>query len=330
VAHLQPVTARTVFELSMSANRPRFANFIVGGTEKAGTTSVFDWLSTHPQVCASSKKETDFFREGFTGELAGDAERYARFFERCDPGVPVLMEASPGYLGEAAKVAPRMRALAPEAKVLFILRDPIDRLNSSYHFHRGKLNLPQSLTFGDYVGRCMDFDQGAKGAQELGIDEWYLKVLRFGCYADFIALFRAQLPPANVKIMFFEALREDERAFMVELSGFLGIDGGYWTQFEFRKSNVTFSGRNKLLHRAAMRLNALTEPAMRRYPGLKQSIVRAYKAVNQEREGYDPMAPEVRERLIGFYGPGVATLQHQLTAPMPESWQYLLRGRAAA
>jgi hypothetical protein len=47
----------------MSEKGRRFADFVIGGTEKAGTTSVFDYLSAHPQVCASSKKETDFFLE---------------------------------------------------------------------------------------------------------------------------------------------------------------------------------------------------------------------------------------------------------------------------
>ena len=95
----------------MNTQAMRLANFVIGGTEKAGTTSVFDWLSAHPQVCASSRKETDFFRDGFTGDPVADARRYAGFFESCGGNKPVLMEASPGYLGEAAVVAPRLRAL---------------------------------------------------------------------------------------------------------------------------------------------------------------------------------------------------------------------------
>jgi hypothetical protein len=314
----------------MSANGSRIANFVIGGTEKAGTTSVFDYLSAHPQVCASSRKETDFLRSEFTGDLVVDAQRYSRFFERCEQRVPVLMEASPGYLGEAATVAPRMRALAPDAKVLFILRDPIDRLYSSYQFHLGKLNLPQDMTFDEYVRRCVDFDRRAKSPEELGLDEWYLKVLRFGCYSDFLAVFRSHMPVENLKVMFFESLRQDERAFMVELSAFLGIEAGFWSRFEFRKSNVTFSGRNRGLHRLAIKVNALAEPVMRRYPGLKRSLVRVYKAANQKREGYDPMPPGVRERLIEFYAPGIRTLQHQLDADLPETWQYLARRTIAA
>jgi hypothetical protein len=303
---------------------------VIGGTEKAGTTSVFDNLTAHPEICASSRKETDFFREGFTGDLAADAHRYASFFARCNPLMRIRMEASPGYLGEAATVAPRMRALIPNAKVLFILRDPIDRLYSSYHFHRGKLNLPQEMTFADYVDRCIEFDRRAKGARQIGLDEWYLRVLRFGCYSECIGIFRSELPPENVKVMFFDALRENERSFMVELSAFLGIDPNFWSNFQFRKSNVTFSGRNLTLHRLAMRLNAIAEPFMRRYPSLKQWLVYGYKAVNQKREGYDPMPLSLKARLIEFYGPDVRALQRELGTALPESWHYLTRAATPA
>ncbi len=128
-----------------------------------------------------------------------------------------------------------------------------------------------------------------------GIDEWYLKVLRFGCYADLIAVFRSQFPSEHLKVMFFEELSGDEQAFMTELSDFLGIDSSFWSDFGFHRSNVTFAGRNRTLHRLAMRLNAMSEPLMRRYPRLKRSLVRTYKGLNQEREGYDPMSARARQ-----------------------------------
>ncbi len=307
---------------------PRLANFIIGGTEKSGTTSVFDYLSAHPQVCASSIKETDFFRHGYTGDLAVDARRYASYFESCDPRSVVRLEASPGYLGEAATVAPRLRALVPQAKLLFILRDPVERLYSSYNFHRGKFDLPSGMSFDEYLGHCLNYDRRIAESQRSGLDEWYLKVLRFGCYAEFITSFRSQLPLEQIKVMFFESLREDERSFMVELSEYLRIDASFWSEFKFHKSNVTFSGRNRALHRLAMRVNALAEPVMRRYPGLKRMLVSTYKAVNQEREGYDPMSARAREQLIEYYAPSVRRLE-ELGTVLPPAWHYLKERTAA-
>lgn len=314
----------------MSAHAPRLPNFVIGGTEKAGTTSVFDWLSGHPEVGASLRKETDFFRGQYTGDSAVDVPRYAAYFEHVDPRAKVLMEASPAYLGEAALVAPRMRSLLPDARLLFILRNPIDRLYSSYHFHRGRLNLPQDLTFDDYVRRCLAYDRGTRTPASLGLGEWYLKVLRFGCYADGLAVYRDRWPAGRIKVAFFETLGADERRFMQDLSEFLGIDAKHWDRFDFRPSNVTFSARYRGLHRLAMRTNALAEPIMRRYPVVKQSLVRVYKALNQEREGYDPMPPATRELLIDYYAPSLRRLEQQLERAVPEAWRRAAQGRAAA
>jgi hypothetical protein len=313
----------------VTAAAPRLPDFVIGGTEKAGTTSVFDWLCSHPDVGASSRKETDFFRERFVGDPRVDAERYSAYFAQANPDARVWMEASPGYLGEAATVAPRMRGLVPRAKLLFILRDPIDRLYSSYHFHRGKLNLPQQLGFDDYVRRCLAYDRG-ESPQAIGLEEWYLKVLRFGCYADFLSVFRANFAHDRIKVMFFESLRADEHGFMRELSDFLDIDPEHWRDFEFRRSNVTFSARLRGLHVLAMRTNALAEPLMRRYPVVKQSLVRVYKALNQEREGYDPMPAATRKLLNDYYAPSMRRLEQQLDCEVPAAWFRSDEGRAAA
>jgi hypothetical protein len=307
----------------------RLPDFVIGGTEKAGTTSVFDWLCTHPEVGASARKETDFFREACTGDPGVDVERYAAYFAHADPAARVWVEASPGYLGEAALVAPRMRALLPHVKLLFILRDPIDRLHSSYHFHRGRLNLPEDLGFDEYVRRCLAYEQGTS-PEVLGLDAWYLKVLRFGRYADGLEAFRRNFAPGRIKVAFFEELAADERGFMQSLSGFLGIDAGFWDRFEFRRSNVTFSARLRGLHRLAVRTNALAEPLMRRYPALKHSLVRVYKALNQEREGYDPMPAHTRQLLSEYYAPALRRLEEQLARPVPATWRRVETGRAAA
>ncbi len=77
-----------------------------------------------------------------------------------------------------------------------------------------------------------------------------------------------------------------------------------------------------------MRINALAEPVMRRYPGLKRKLVNTYKAVNQEREGYDPMSARARELLIEYYAPSVRRLE-ELGTTLPPTWRYLTQGASA-
>src|SRR5687768_10444593 len=97
------------------------ANFIIGGTDKAGTTSVFTYLSAHPSVCGSVIKETNFFRDYYTGDREVDVANYTSYFGHCAHVAPIVMEASPVYLAGGAEVAVRVHALIPQTKLLFIL-----------------------------------------------------------------------------------------------------------------------------------------------------------------------------------------------------------------
>lgn len=295
------------------------ANFIIAGTEKAGTTAVFEHLSMHPDVIASRRKETDFFRCG-DGTLAG----YAAHFPN-DRWARVVMEASPGYLGEAERVVPGMRALVPEVRLLFVLRDPVERFHSSYHFHRGKLNLPPELGFGDYVDACLEYAAAAPPdrpalARRLGIGEWFLRVLPFGCYAEHLSRYFAAFPRTQLLVTFYDDLCGDPAAFMARLCRFLHIDPDGLRRGPPARVNATFSGRNRVLHRFAVRANEVMEPWLRPRPRLKSAVVRAYKRMNRAREGYERMSAAERERLAAFCQPYNDDLAALLDRPLPPGW----------
>lgn len=294
------------------------ANFIIAGTEKAGTTSVFSYLSQHPEVSASRRKETNFFRS------EGTRDEYASHFPTADAR-PVVMEASPAYLGEADQVVPRMHAMLPDVKLLFILREPVARFLSSYHFHRGKLNLPQELTLTEYFDACRAFGaadapERARLVQQLGIGEWYLKVLEFGCYAGYLRRYFETFPRERIRVAFYDELCADPRSFMEGVSDFLGIDRRYWSDADYRSVNVTFAGRSRGLHRIAVFVNDRLEPLLRPRPKLKSAVVSAYKRLNGAGDGYQAMAPADRQRLEDYYAPHNDELAALLGVPLPRDW----------
>jgi hypothetical protein len=283
-------------------------NFIIGGTEKAGTTSVFTYLLAHPEVCGSRVKETDFFRHDDCTDPARSAEAYAAHFSHCKAeGARVVMEASPGYLGESAVVAPRMQTLLHDVKLLFILRHPVDRIYSSFNFHKARLELPDGLSFEDYVERCLQFDRGTP-AESLGVGRWFLQVLDFGRYAPHLEPFLLRFPAASIRVMFYEDLQRDERAFMKKLCAFLGIDPQYFDDYTFQAANVTFSSRFEGLHRQALKLNQMLEPLLRARPGLKRGLVSLYKRFNQAQQGYPAMSAAMRQKLQAYYEPSIRQL----------------------
>jgi hypothetical protein len=295
-------------------------NFIIGGTEKAGTTSVFTYLLSHPEVCGSKVKETDFFRHNDCTDVTQSTQAYAALFAHCKPGPRVVMEASPGYLGESAKVAPRMSSLLGDVKLLFILRHPVDRLYSSYNFHQARLELPADLGFEDYVDKCLQFDRGAS-PESLGLGRWFLQVLDFGRYAQHLEPFLARFPASRIEVMFYEDLQADERGFMQELCGFLEIDPRFFDTYTFKAANVTFSSRFEGLHRHALKANQMLEPLLRSRPGLKRALVDVYKKFNQARQGYPAMSGAMREKLQAYYAPSIRQLAGMVGEnAMPAGW----------
>ncbi len=296
------------------------ANFIIGGTEKAGTTSVFSYLSEHPSVSGSIEKETDFFRHNPVASAQETLDAYARHF-RQGTGIkpPIVMEASPGYLGAAERVAPQVSELLPNMKFLFILRNPIDRLYSSFNFHKNRLDLDAGLAFDDYIDRCMRYQQGAS-ADALGMDDWYLKTMEFGCYAKYLRTYLSQFDRSQIQVMFFEDLQADVLAFMNELSQFLNIPCSFWDDYQFEKKNATFSGKNRALHKLAMYANEKAERVLRQRPALKSRIVALYKSVNQSQEGYDSMSDACRSQLSGYYMESNRDLISMIDSDLPDSW----------
>jgi Sulfotransferase family len=100
-------------------------NLFVVGAAKAGTTSLWRYLSEHPEVAMSREKEPEFFRRG------GDEAAYLALFG----DAPVVGEASTSYLWHAPS-ADRIAAFAPGARIVVSLRDPVDRAWSSYRMWR--------------------------------------------------------------------------------------------------------------------------------------------------------------------------------------------------
>lgn len=81
-------------------NKPEhiLPNFIIGGTFKAATTSVFVYLSEHPEVCGSFVKKPGIFGRRYK-ELFEDGRFKCDFvFKRCKPSASIFMEATVGYL----------------------------------------------------------------------------------------------------------------------------------------------------------------------------------------------------------------------------------------
>lgn len=248
--------------------------FIIGGTEKAGTTSVFEYLAIHPEVRPSLRKETDYFRQPDCSEPA-----YRRLFSQGSDG-QVLVEASPGYLGLANEVAPRIHNTLSQCRLLFILRDPVERFQSSYRFHRSKFFIPEWLTIDAYADMCLAFDLGEITLSDTPFtNPWFMNVLPAGRYASHLRHYLERFGD-QVMLLDFDQLKREPASVMQRICQALDIDGAYYRDFDFFRSNSTFQGRVKAVHTLGMRVNGALEPLLRRHPRMKRRIVSLYRRLN--------------------------------------------------
>lgn len=104
--------------------------FLIIGAMKAGTTSLHDYLSKHPDIFMSKQKELDFFVKEKNWKLGLD------WYKKQFPTEAMAVgESSPNYTKSLifGGVAERIKATVPDAKLIYILRDPIKRLVSHYN-----------------------------------------------------------------------------------------------------------------------------------------------------------------------------------------------------
>lgn len=139
-------------------------HFLVIGVMKAGTTSLFRWLESHPAVAETPLKEPNFFVDdaNFDGDrpLAGAWAAYQGLWNRL-AGSVVTGEASVRYTypEHAQRACDRIALAAPEARLVCVLRDPVERLRSHYRYwaQRGREQQPLAEVVSEpgnpYVGR---------------------------------------------------------------------------------------------------------------------------------------------------------------------------------
>jgi hypothetical protein len=110
-------------------SRGALPNLVVIGGLKCGTTSLHHYLNLHPLIQMSRPKELNFFVAELNWPLG--ARWYASHF-RAD--APVRGESSPHYTNRPRfeGVAARMASTVPEARLIYMVRDPIDRMLSHY------------------------------------------------------------------------------------------------------------------------------------------------------------------------------------------------------
>ncbi len=179
--------------------------FIVIGAMKAGTTSLYHYLQEHPEIGMSSVKETDYFVED---KNWGKGEAWYRSL--FPEGFPAVGEVSPNYTKRHVLpgVAERICGLLPEVKLIYLLRDPVERIVSHYKH------------------RCL-LGQEKKPLEELVRNDQCLHYVQSSRYFYQLEDYYARFPEKNLLLLTMEELRHDRVAALSKIYAFLGVDATF-------------------------------------------------------------------------------------------------------
>lgn len=178
------------------------------GAPRAGTTTLYRALRQHPGVCMSQRKETGVFLENYDKGLDWLVDNYLTYYD----GESITGEATTGHMQHPPS-ARRMAEAVPDARLIFILRDPVERIFSHYRFHRQSGRLRPEDDFSTLIR-----DESSEW-REIQIDN--------GRYHKHLTRFESHFDRSQIKVLLLDDLKSDASAVARELYEFAGVDPAF-------------------------------------------------------------------------------------------------------
>jgi hypothetical protein len=210
---------------------PVVPKYIIVGAQKAGTTSLYEALSRHPELLPPRDKELHFFDDAKIPYPDWDS------YWKCFPSTTSLrgrytFEASPSYLFHPL-AATRIAALNPRPHIIVILRDPVERAYSAWNMYRQMLgsNDPWEKSLGDSRSFDEALNEYLEGDRMI---DWYRDPKDYfgrGLYAKQLARYLNHFRLGeDLHVFFFEELFSEgfERSFFKQI----GLDDQHEVAFE--------------------------------------------------------------------------------------------------
>lgn len=192
-------------------------NAIVIGAQKCATTSLHWYLDEHPEISVARRKPLGFFvskQDRTHGNLPMNWERGADWYAAaCPDEGKIRLESSPDYTNfpHYRGVPERMKSVVPDAKLVYIVRNPLDRLVSHWmHNYTGNLE-DRSIE---------EIFRAAPGSS----------YVTRGLYGMQLEQYPPHFDLDRVAIITTEGLRHDRRETLAAVFRFLGVDDGFWSE----------------------------------------------------------------------------------------------------
>jgi len=276
-------------------------NFLIIGAMKSGTTALYYYLEQHPEIYMSPVKEPNFFSSQ-EQENAADAVTNTGTYQdlfRGGSGKKALGEASHSYLYEP-RAAAEIKRYVPEAKLIAILRNPIDRAYSHFlHMVRSgteplddfaqalreeEVRIHKERTFQDYIGR--------------------------GLYYNQLKRYFRTFPQEQVRVYLYEDLSGAPISTVQDAFRFLKVDDSFVPDVSLRR-NVSGQPKYKTLDGLLRRQSRIKHAAKIYLPArMRWRLSKTFDDLKTRNLAEPPpVQSKVRRHLIGVYREDILKVQ---------------------
>lgn len=279
-------------------------NLLVIGAAKCGTSSLHYYLGLHPEIQMAQPKELQFFiaDEDMGHDLMALPQRelalllersngprgtdwYRRFFDQRARvrGESTVAYSFPWYRGVAARAA----ALLPDAKLIYLVRHPVERAISHYSQYRG----------GGREWRPL----------ETALQSPANPYLAGSRYNTALAPYLREFPRAAIHVVDQQALLEDRRTTMREIFSFLEVEAGFWSPAMTTMRNRAESKGSAFRLAERARASRLGAPLKRLPTGAKLRLERLL--ARRESQSAPELSPEPRAAIAAQLEPELQGLE---------------------
>ena len=304
-------------------NQSEASYVIVAGTTRSGTTSLFNSLSAHPDLTPSCIKQTCYFLDqeiqdsGLESLQAYENGGIYQDFFTASAGSSRFLEASPDYLYSpqtAKRIAKFMQGKT--YRLIFILRDPIDRFQSWFHYGKQSGLLSQNLTWEDfYLESCKPRDYRLENIPFLA--------MQTGLYSRYLKTFYDYHSSENIVVTYVENMRDEGNDYLVSLASKLDLEPSFYQNYSPQRLNANYAVRNRGIRKAYQTVRKAAISATYRSPvvhkataPIRRTVSALYRKLNASPNQVELLSENILHELQSFYA-GESERLTELTEVVP-------------
>lgn len=281
-------------------------NTFLIGVQKAATSSLYNWISQHPEVCGpESLKDIPFF---FDDNLYNKGNNFlTKVYRRHFTGEKIILQGNVNYIF-FKKALIHIQEFNPYAKFILVLRNPIDRAVSAYNYsvQRGIESRQITTAFSEENSLMQTHDLIAQSDFGYKAHGLYYKQI-----SQFLEYFKRE----QLCILFFEDLKNNPQHTLKEVYNFLGIDANF--EAALTHVNETGAPKNKLLLKTIYSENKLKKLFMEKVVDrlfsldlkvkLKLYVTKLFTNTNKKNKAIVPK--NLKLELESFYKDDISKLE---------------------